>query len=190
MKQDELIFANYGSFEDFKYLEEQLNISVKGKLLLVRYGKFFRGDKVQNAQRFGAAGIILYSDPADYSTSEPDTVPTYPGSWWLPGEGVQRGTINWRDGDPSTPMYPAVDGVYRVPPENWKDLPKIPVHPVGFNDALKILVQIAGSEVPLGWRGGLNTTYRLGPQLRKPGWYARLYRFSRNSYSIPFTPPD
>lgn len=176
--QEELVFANYGSYEDFEYLEGKLNISVKGRLLLVRYGKFFRGDKVQNAQRFGAAGMILYSDPADYSTSETDS---YPSSWWLPGEGVQRGTINWRDGDPSTPMYPALDGAFRIAEENWKDLPKIPVHPVGFNDALKIIVQMAGPKVPSNWRGGLNATYRLGPQLRTPGWYRSDFFFNSAS---------
>lgn len=158
-----------------------MNITVEGKLLLIRYGKFFRGDKVQNAQRFKAAGIILYSDPADYSSSDTDTVANYPGSWWLPGEGIQRGTINWRDGDPSTPMYPALDGVYRVPAGSWKDMPTIPVHPVGFNDAAKILVQMAGPEVPLNWRGGLNTSYRLGPQLRMPGWYNTIYTYYDNN---------
>lgn len=176
MKKDEVVFANYGAYEDFKYLEEKLNISVEGKLLLIRYGKFFRGDKVQNAQRFKAAGVILFSDPADYSNSDTNSLANYPNSWWLPGEGVQRGTINWKDGDPSTPMYPALEGVFRVPPENWKDSPQIPVHPIGFNDALKILVQLSGPEAPINWRGGLNVTYKVGPRLRLPGWYGILHK--------------
>ena len=125
---------------------------------------------MQNAQRHKAAGVILYSDPADYSSVDPG-VGTYPASWWLPGDGIQRGTIGWKDGDPSTPMYPALDGVHRfTSPSSWTDTPRLPAHPVGFNDALKILVQMGGPEAPPAWRGSLNVTYRIGPQLRIPGW--------------------
>ena len=50
-------------------------------------------------------GLMNHSDPADYSDMETEQ---YPYSWFLPGEGVQRGTVVWRDGDSSTPMYPAL----------------------------------------------------------------------------------
>ena len=66
-RQDELVFANYGSYEDLRYLEEELKINLAGRLLLIRYGSFFRGDKVLNAQRFGAAGVILYRQSASIS---------------------------------------------------------------------------------------------------------------------------
>lgn len=69
-----------------------------------------------------------------------------------------------------------VDGAYRIPEESM-DIPKILVHPVGFNDAVKILVQLAGPEVPASWRGGLNITYRLGPNLRESGWYTGSFFF-------------
>ena len=58
------------------------------------------------AASFGAIGLILYSDPADYSLNS--NVDVYPDSWWLPGTGVQRGTLyTGTDGDPLTPGYPS-----------------------------------------------------------------------------------
>ncbi|XP_065560263.1 N-acetylated-alpha-linked acidic dipeptidase 2-like isoform X1 [Artemia franciscana] len=172
IEEDHLIYVNYGSYDDFRYLEEHLEISVKGRLVLARYGKFFRGDKVLNAQRFGAVGMILYSDPQDYAGENGQTSP-YPNSWWLPGEGLQRGTIMWHDGDPSTPMYPAIKGACRISQENM-DLPKIPVHPISYNDARKIFAQMVGPPAPTAWQGGLNITYNLGTKLRNSGWRIRL----------------
>jgi len=58
------------------------------------------------AASHGIVGLILYSDPADYSI-DPD-VPTFPDSWWLPGTGVQRGSVNLYNGDPLTPGYPSI----------------------------------------------------------------------------------
>ncbi|XP_065560266.1 N-acetylated-alpha-linked acidic dipeptidase 2-like isoform X2 [Artemia franciscana] len=172
VEADHIIYVNYGSYDDFKYLEDELKISVKGRLVLARYGKFFRGDKVQNAQRFGAAGIILYSDPQNYAGDNGQASP-YPNSWWLPGEGMQRGSIVWHDGDPSTPMYPAIKGASRISSEKM-DLPRIPAHPISYNDARKIFAQMVGPQAPDAWQGGLNITYNLGTELRNPGWKIRL----------------
>ena len=58
-----------------------------------------------HAEQFGCAGLILYSDPADY------TVPwagVYPNSWYLPPTGAQRGTLMLGAGDTLTPLYPAI----------------------------------------------------------------------------------
>jgi hypothetical protein len=38
----------------------------------------------------------------------------YPNSFWLPGTGVQRGTLSLSDGDPLTPNWPSVDNAYRL----------------------------------------------------------------------------
>ena len=65
------------------------------------------------------------------------------------------------------------DGVFRVP-EDEMDVPRIPVHPIGFNDARKVFMQMDGAEAPEDWRGALNATYRLGPQLRTSGWKVKL----------------
>lgn len=39
----------------------------------------------------------------------------------------------------------------------------IPVTPIGYDDAIKFLIKMAGDEVPEDWRGDLNITYRYGP---------------------------
>ena len=109
---DHLVYANYGTFEDFVHLNETLRVDPRGKLILIRYGKVFRGNKVKWAERFGAAGVILYSDPADYHP-DLETKDPHPSAWWLPESGVQRGSLLVHDGDPSTPGYPAIDGAYR-----------------------------------------------------------------------------
>src|SRR5260370_17748144 len=59
----EVVYANYGTPEDFEKLEK-MKIDVRGKIVVVRYGQNFRGVKVFVAQEHGAAGVIIYSDPA------------------------------------------------------------------------------------------------------------------------------
>jgi N-acetylated-alpha-linked acidic dipeptidase len=61
-----LVYVNYGNIEDYKRLE-QFGISVKGKIVISRYGEGWRGLKVKLAQDHGAVGALIYSDPADDS---------------------------------------------------------------------------------------------------------------------------
>src|SRR5205807_5104095 len=53
------VYANYGSPEDFKKLDD-LKVDVRGKIVLMRYGQNFRGVKAYVAQQHGAAGVIIY----------------------------------------------------------------------------------------------------------------------------------
>ena len=61
------------------------------------------------AEQYGCIGLILYSDPANYAMSglDPDV---YPDSWFLPGSGVQRGSLNVA-GDVLTPGYPSISKI-------------------------------------------------------------------------------
>ncbi|XP_070577810.1 N-acetylated-alpha-linked acidic dipeptidase 2-like isoform X2 [Ptychodera flava] len=161
--EGEVVFANFGEIEDFLRLERELNVSVRDKIVLVKYGKIFRGDKVKFAEQFGARGVVMYSDPATVAPNGIDNV--YPNSWWLPGTAVERGTLWALYGDPITPAYPSIDGAYREPEENI-DLPKIPAQPIGYQDAAEILRNMEGREAPKEWWGALNITYRLGPALQ------------------------
>ncbi|XP_039198882.1 glutamate carboxypeptidase 2-like isoform X2 [Crotalus tigris] len=104
--EGDLVYVNYGRIEDFHRLEREMGINCSGKIVIVRYGKIFRGNKVKNAYLAGAKGIILYSDPAD--SCAPGVQP-YPDGWNLPGAGAQRGNVLLLDGagDPLTPGYPA-----------------------------------------------------------------------------------
>ncbi|KAM3934533.1 putative N-acetylated-alpha-linked acidic dipeptidase [Leptodactylus fuscus] len=161
--EGDLIYVNYARTEDFFYLERVLNISVQGKIAIARYGKIFRGNKVRNAEKAGAKGIILYSDPADYCA--PGVEP-YPNGWNLPGNGVQRGNVLNVNGagDPLTPGYPAKEYTYRLDIKDGVGLPKIPVHPIGYNDATKLLRDMGGATAPDStWKGNLNVSYNIGP---------------------------
>lgn len=114
----EVVYANYGRPEDYKTLEG-LGVDVEGKIVLVRYGEIFRGLKVRNAQKKGAIGILIYSDPADDGYAKGDT---YPGGPFRPESAVQRGSVQFLSlgpGDPSTPFGPSTEGAKRLPFSEW-----------------------------------------------------------------------
>ena len=52
-----------------------MGIEVKDKIILVRYGELFRGLKVWNAQKRGAKGILIFSDPGDDGFAKGDVYP-------------------------------------------------------------------------------------------------------------------
>src|SRR5207244_9670789 len=74
------VYANYGSPEDFKKLDD-LKVDVRGKIVLMRYGQNFRGVKAYVAQEHGAAGVIIYCDPADDGWKKGEKYPKGP---WRP----------------------------------------------------------------------------------------------------------
>ncbi|KAF6720902.1 Glutamate carboxypeptidase 2 [Oryzias melastigma] len=160
--EGDLVYVNYGRTEDFLQLEREMGINVTGKIVIVRYGKIFRGNKVKNAMLAGAKGIIMFSDPADYWATG---VQPYPDGWNLPGGGAQRGNVLNLNGagDPLTPGYPAKEYTYRFSLEEGVGLPDIPVHPIGFNDAIHLLKNMGGEIPPNNWKGALNVSYRIGP---------------------------
>uniref|UniRef100_H2Z1S5 glutamate carboxypeptidase II n=1 Tax=Ciona savignyi TaxID=51511 RepID=H2Z1S5_CIOSA len=155
----ELVYVNYATIGNFNALNRTYNISTAGKICISRYGRIFRGDKAINAELNGCIGLILYSDPLDY------TVPwsgVYPEDWFLPPTGAQRGTLWVDNGDPRTPNYPSIRDAWHQSNSSLT-LPKIPVTPIGYIDAIKYLSKMGGPEVPKYWRGGMNITYRFGP---------------------------
>uniref|UniRef100_A0A3Q4HAM1 glutamate carboxypeptidase II n=1 Tax=Neolamprologus brichardi TaxID=32507 RepID=A0A3Q4HAM1_NEOBR len=160
--EGDLVYVNYGRTEDFSQLQREMGINVTGKIVIVRYGKIFRGNKVKNAMLAGAKGIIMFSDPADYWA---DGIQAYPDGWNLPGGGAQRGNVLNLNGagDPLTPGYPAKEYTYRFSPEDGVGLPNIPVHPIGFHDAIRLLNNMGGEIPPNNWKGALNVSYRIGP---------------------------
>ncbi|HZU09291.1 MAG TPA: M28 family metallopeptidase, partial [Pseudacidobacterium sp.] len=161
----EVVYANYGRPEDFKKLDD-LGISVKGKIVIVRYGQNFRGVKVYIAQQRGAAGVIIYSDPADDGYYRGDM---YPNGPWRPETGVQRGAVQYLfqySGDASTPgiaARPDLPDSQRINPATAPNMPQIPSTPLSYHDAAPILKALAGPSVPQGWQGALPFTYHVGP---------------------------
>jgi N-acetylated-alpha-linked acidic dipeptidase len=161
----EVVYANYGSPADFDKLKE-MNVDVRGKIVIVRYGENFRGVKAFVAQERGAAGVILYSDPKDDGYYRGDAYPKGP---WRPASGVQRGSIGYMfqfPGDPTTPgvaSTPALPDSKRVSPAASEQLPKIPVTPISYADASPILEHLGGPPSPREWQGALPFTYHVGP---------------------------
>ena len=161
----DVVYANYGTPADFDLLQK-MGISVKGKIVLVRYGKNFRGVKVYIAQQRGAAGVIIYSDPGDDGYFKGDKYPQGP---WRPATGVQRGSVQYLfkyPGDPETPgvaSTPDLPDADRIPPSQDEDLPTIPSTPLSYADARPILQALQGPESPRDWQGALPFTYHIGP---------------------------
>ncbi|HEX2777499.1 MAG TPA: transferrin receptor-like dimerization domain-containing protein [Candidatus Acidoferrales bacterium] len=157
-----LVYVNYGIPDDYETLERN-GISVKGAIVIARYGHAWRGIKPMVAAEHGAIGCIIYSDPRDDGYS-PGV--TYPQGAYRPKDGVQRGSVQDSTefmGDPLTPGIGATVDAKRLAVKNAPTLTKIPVLPISYSDAEPLLAAIAGPVVPPAWRGGLPITYRLGP---------------------------
>ncbi len=161
----EVVYANYGTPEDFKKLQ-QMHIDVRGKIVLARYGQNFRGVKALVAQEHGAAGLLIYSDPYDDGWRKGDKYPQGP---WRPDTGVQRGSVGFIfnfPGDPTTPgvaSVPSLPEEKRAKPEEVGGMPRIPCTPLSYADASPILEHLAGPESPREWQGSLPFTYHVGP---------------------------
>lgn len=161
----DVIYANYGTPEDFEKLDK-LKVDVRGKIVLVRYGQNFRGVKEFIAQEHGAAGVLIYSDPFDDGWRKGDK---YPDGPWRPDTAVQRGSVGYMfefPGDPTTPgiaSVPSLPESKRTSPEQSAQIPKIPVTPLSYHDAMPILQYLAGPDSPRDWQGALPFTYHVGP---------------------------
>ncbi|HKV03579.1 MAG TPA: M28 family metallopeptidase [Candidatus Acidoferrales bacterium] len=157
-----VVYVNYSTPEDYSELAK-LGVDVKGKIVLARYGRNYRGIKAKLAEERGAAGLILYSDPADDGFKAGIA---YPNGPWRPMTGIQRGSINYAQlypGDPLTPGVAATPTAKRLAPADAASLPRIPTLPINAQDAAVILSSLGGQPVPLDWQGGLPFTYHIGP---------------------------
>lgn len=158
----EVVYANYGLPEDYDWLARQ-GIDVKGKVVLTRYGRSWRGLKPKLAQEHGAVACLIYSDPHEDGYYEGDVFPLGP---MRPPDGVQRGSVIdmlQYPGDPTTPGWASEAGAKRIPISQAETVMKIPVLPISYGDATPILSQLSGPLVPREWRGALPVTYHAGP---------------------------
>ncbi|HXI77248.1 MAG TPA: PA domain-containing protein, partial [Steroidobacteraceae bacterium] len=158
----ELVYVNQGMPEDYKELERQ-GVSVKGRIVLTRYGGGWRGLKPKLAYEHGAVGCLIYSDPRDDGYGIGDT---YPKGGYRPRDAVQRGSVQdlvLYAGDPLTPGVAATADAKRLAIRDAKTLLKIPVLPISYAAAEPLLAALNGRVAPAAWRGGLPLTYHLGP---------------------------
>lgn len=157
----DLVYVNYGMPDDYKALERR-GISVKGKIAIARYGSGWRGLKPKLAQEHGAVGAIIYSDPADDGYRKDDV---YPKGGMRPETGVQRGSVadmTLYPGDTLTPGIGATGKAKRLKREDAKAILKIPVLPMSYGDASKLLSALGGPVAPSAWHGALPFTYHIG----------------------------
>jgi len=157
-----LIYVNYGLVDDYEQLA-RYGISVKGAIVLARYGHSWRGIKPKLAAERGAIGCIIYSDPADDGYVGEAVFPKGP---MRPADGVQRGSVldaPLYPGDPLTPGIGATPGATRLKREDAASLAKIPTLPISYADAQPLLDALQGPVAPENWRGALPLTYRIGP---------------------------
>jgi N-acetylated-alpha-linked acidic dipeptidase len=158
----EVVYAHSGNPEDYDLLRKN-GISVKGKIVLVRYSNpySYRGFKALTAEREGAAALLIYSDPAEDGSTRGKVFPDGP---WGPESHIQRGAITYDyivPGDPTTPGWASVPGAKHIAPEEARSLPKIPALPLSWRDAKPLLENMNGPEAPKDWQGTLPITYRL-----------------------------
>ena len=157
-----LVYVNYGIPDDYDQLD-RLGVSVKGAIVIARYGGSWRGIKPKVAAEHGAVGCIIYSDPRDdgYFMGE-----VFPQGAWRNRDGAQRGSVMdmpLYPGDPLTPGIGATANAKRVELKNAQTITKIPVLPISYGDAQPLLEALGGRVAPLNWRGALPLTYHVGP---------------------------
>jgi N-acetylated-alpha-linked acidic dipeptidase len=158
----ELVYVNYGLPDDYEHLET-LGIDVKGKIVIARYGRSWRGIKPKVAEERGAIGCIIYSDPQEDGYFQGDVYPKGP---FKNPSGAQRGAVidlPVAPGDPTTPGYASTAEAARIDRHEAISLLKIPVIPISYSDAQPLLAALGGPVAPAHWRGALPITYHVGP---------------------------
>jgi N-acetylated-alpha-linked acidic dipeptidase len=157
-----LIYVNYGLPSDYEELDRR-GISVKGAIVIARYGASWRGIKPKVAAERGAIGCLIYSDPRDDGYFVDGVFPDGP---MRSKDGVQRGSVMdmpTYPGDPTTPGRGSTPGVTRLDVKDVTTLTRIPVLPISYGDAQPLLAALGGTVAPMDWRGSLPITYRIGP---------------------------
>ena len=178
-----LVYVNYGIPADYERLD-RMGVSVKGAVVIARYGASWRGIKPKVAAEHGAVGCLIYSDPRDdgYQAGDP-----FPAGQWRPQQGVQRGSVMdmpLYPGDPLTPGMGATRGAKRLLLSEATTLTKIPVLPISYGDAQPLLAALRGAVAPREWRGGLGITYHVGPGPAKVHLRVRSDWNTRTLYDV------
>ncbi|XP_023326545.1 N-acetylated-alpha-linked acidic dipeptidase-like protein [Eurytemora carolleeae] len=160
------LYVNYGSVDDFQLLKNN-GTEFKGKVCIARYGKVFRGNIADNAATFGCSAAVIFSDPQQVAAEGTDEEHVYPNDFWIPGKEkkkIQRAAPVRRtvprivfSTTMSSQTLPLIILCYQ------EFLPRIPVQPIGYNDAEQILARLGGDVAPADWQGQIpGLTYRIG----------------------------
>lgn len=181
----QFVYANYGRKTDFDQLLN-LNVDIKGKIVIVRYNAIFRGLKVKHAQELGAIGVVIFSDPTDdLGIDFKHGIKPYPEGPARNPSSVQRGSVmflSYGPGDPTTPGYPSTINADRKDPREF--VPSIPSIPISYSEAIPILKAL--NDLGPGpdafndnWGGILEgVSYNVGPS------QLELNLFNKQQYDI------
>ncbi len=171
-----LVYVNYGMRDDYEQLE-RLGVSVKGAIVIARYGGGWRGIKPKLAAEHGAVGCLIYSDPREDGYFEGQDFPSGP---YRPEGGVQRGSVmdTQYPGDPLTPGVGATKDAKRLALKDAKTITTIPVLPLSYGDAQPLLAAIDGPVAPDAWRRRF--AYHLS---RRPG-AARVHLVVKSNWDL------
>ncbi|KAF3924636.1 hypothetical protein AA313_de0203476 [Arthrobotrys entomopaga] len=150
-----LIYANYGSRQDFEFLKSK-KVDLKGSIVLMRYfgTESDPAIKVKMAQDAGAAGCIIYSDPKDNGMGRGKV---WPDGRFCADDCVQRasvGLMRYAPGDPLTPGIPSNLKSKRISKDEAM-LSRIPSLPLAWRDAQTLLKALKGhgAAVNDAWKG-------------------------------------
>src|SRR5216684_1556682 len=138
-----LVYVNYGIPDDYEKLE-RLGVSVKGAIVIARYGNSWRGIKPKVAAEHGAVGCLIYSDPKDDGYFGGDVFPKGP---MRPDQGVQRGSVmDFASNYPGDPLTPdrGDPNAPRMTASNAPSITKIPTLPISYGDAQPLLAASTG----------------------------------------------
>jgi len=178
-----LVYVNFGTPDDYETLE-RLGISVKGAIVIARYGMSWRGIKPKLAAEHGAVGCLIYSDPHEDGYFQGDVFPNGP---FRPKDGAQRGSVMDMPvypGDPLTPGVGATKDAKRLALSEVTTFTKIPVLPISYGDAEPLLAALQGRVAPPAWRGSLPLTYHVGPGPAKVHLKAKFNWDTQTIYDV------
>jgi N-acetylated-alpha-linked acidic dipeptidase len=178
-----LVYVNFGVPDDYDTLD-RLGISVKGAIVIARYGQSWRGIKPKVAAEHGAVGCLIYSDPHEdgYFMGE-----VFPDGPFRPRDGAQRGSVMDMPvypGDPLTPGVGATRDAKRLALSEVTTFTRIPVLPISYGDAEPLLAALKGPVAPAAWRGSLPLTYRVGPGPAKVHLKAQFNWDTKTIYDV------
>ena len=158
-----LVYVNYGRPEDYEELD-RTGVSVRGAIVIVRYGGSFRGTKPKIAAEHGAVGCLIYSDPRDDGYFVDDVFPEWSDAQ---PQGVAAGQ---RAGSAGLPGRSADAGDRRGPGREAAGHQARRRRSRRFRccrfrmaTRSRCSRRCSGPVAPVAWRGALPITYRVGP---------------------------
>lgn len=158
---NQLLYVNRGLKEDYAKLNS-LGIGAnetEGKVLVIRQTFYQAHDVVINAQESGAKAILLFPDPDLYGDTSP-----FPKSVRLPNDAGRSHPTAWSNyGDLASLNLSSLTELDTAKLGLDKDSKvHIPVIPISFNTASKLLLGLSGALAPKDWNCFDFTLY-LGP---------------------------